>query len=88
MTLPSLPSLPTLRSYRIAGMALFDLVFAALGTVFLFLYFRGRFFPKLSKTKFIVAAVLLTVPIGIVFHVLFGVDTSLNYRLGLSNKPN
>lgn len=76
-----------LRQYRIFGIALFDLVLGVVGMIIIFLLARWKFFPNLSVWPFIIAAVLLTVPIGIAFHIIFGVNTQLNYYLDLSNKP-
>jgi hypothetical protein len=74
----------TLRSYRVAKVAMVDVVAGAIGMVLIFLYFKPRDKPALP---FVVAGVALTIPIGIVFHVLFGTKTALNYKLGLSDAP-
>jgi len=79
-----------LRSVRIFGIAVFDLTLAVAGTVIIMVLCRH--FHKYNGKKpplinFIIAGILLAVPIGIFVHVLFGTDTTLNYRLGLSNKP-
>lgn len=76
-----------LRSFRIFGIALFDLITAYLGTVLILLWARNHFFPDLPREHFVWLAILTFIPIGIVAHVLFGVNTTLNYRLGLSHKP-
>ena len=76
-----------IRKYRIFGIALFDLVLASVGMVIIFLFARSLHFPKLNPVVFIIAALLVTVPVGSVVHVLFGVNTQLNYDLGLSGKP-
>jgi NADH:ubiquinone oxidoreductase subunit 3 (subunit A) len=44
-------------------------------------------FKELDWWKFLIAAILVTMPLSITFHALFGVNTKLNYELGLSNKP-
>jgi hypothetical protein len=80
-------SLQSLRSHRIFGIALFDLLSSIVGMIILFIIFREIHFKNLSLYPFIVAGILLAVPIGIVFHVIFGTNTTLNYFLGLSNKP-
>jgi len=77
----------TLRSFRIFGIALFDLGVSMIIMVLVFLLIQSLLYPKLNKINFIVAAILLTVPIGIVVHLLFNVNTTLNYYLGLSNIP-
>lgn len=76
-----------LRSYRIAGIALFDLILSAVGMIIIFWAAKRAFFKELDTWKFIVAAILLTIPIGIFFHVITGRNTSLNYNLGLSHDP-
>ena len=76
-----------LRSHRIFGIALFDLILALIGTIIIFLIAKWKWFPHLKAINFVIAAVLLTIPLGIFFHVIIGRDTTLNYKLGLSNKP-
>jgi hypothetical protein len=75
----------SLRSFRIFGIALFDLVLSMVIMTLIFLYIAPS--PPLSRINFIIAAIILTIPLGIVVHVLFGINTTLNYYLGLSNKP-
>lgn len=79
--------LEKLRKPKIFGLALFDLIFGIIGTVILFLILRRIHFSTLDRKNFIIAAILLTIPLGIFTHVLFGTDTTLNSRLGLSYKP-
>ena len=74
------------RNYRIFGMAIFDLVLAMVGLVLVFLLARWKHFPNLKVWPFVLAGILLTIPVGIVFHIIFGTNTHLNYQLGLSNK--
>jgi hypothetical protein len=76
-----------IRSYRIFGIAIFDLVLSIFGVVFIFLIAKNYKFKNLDTWKFILAGILLTIPIGIVFHIIFGVNTQLNYNLGLSRPP-
>jgi len=78
-------SIKNLRSYRVAKIAMFDVIAGAIGMVLIFLYFKPADRPALP---FVLAGVLLTIPIGIVFHVLFGTKTELNYKLGLSDPPS
>lgn len=73
-----------LRSFRIFGIALFDLVLSMLIMILIFIYKAPS---PLNQINFIVAAIILTIPLGIVVHVLFGINTTLNYYLGLSDKP-
>lgn len=68
-----------LRRYKIGGLAIFDLVFAIVGMVLL----AGW----LGYKEYRVQAALLAIPVGIVVHKLLGVKTALNYKLGLSEKP-
>lgn len=77
----------SLRSHRLFGIALFDLILSMIGMIFLFLLAWKFYFPNLDWKRFIIAAILLTIPVGITFHVLFGINTKLNSELGLSNKP-
>ena len=80
-------SLKNIRSHRIFGLAIFDIIIALIGTISIFLLFWKIHYSELYWWKFVIAAVILTIPLGIFFHVLFGVNTQLNYDLGLSNKP-
>lgn len=80
-------SLKQLRSYRIFDIAIFDVLSSMIFFSIIFIVSQRHYYPKLDWKKFILAAVLLAIPIGIVFHILFGVNTQLNYVLGLSNKP-
>jgi len=76
-----------INKYRIFGLRLFDLVLALVAMVIVFLLAWYYHFRKLDWWKFVLTAVLLTIPLGIVFHTLFGVNTQLSYDLGLSYKP-
>lgn len=73
-----------LRSFRILNIAVFDLVTALVGMIILFLFIHNKFFSKLPRDNFIIMAVILTIPVGIFFHVIFGVNTTLNRYLGVS----
>lgn len=77
-----------LRSFRIFNIALFDLILGILGTVLALLVARYYYFPTLPMKPFVWAGVLTTIPLGVFTHILFGVNTTLNYKLGLSHKPN
>ena len=81
-------SIQTLRSWRLWNIALFDLIVGLVGTVILMLILWKVHFSKLHWLNFVIAGILLTIPLGIFFHILFGVNTQLNYRLGLSDKPS
>ena len=72
-----------LRSVRLFDIALFDLV-----TAFIGLYLLLKLVFKHKPQHFYLAwTTVLVLPIGIVFHLLFKVPTTLNYYLGLSSKP-
>ena len=68
-----------LRSFRILGIALFDIIMSLIGLFFLFRYAE-------FKNPFL-WTVLFMFPITIVTHRLVGVPTKLNYYLGLSKNP-
>ena len=76
-----------IRKYKIFGLAIFDLVVGILGMVVLFLLMWKWHFPTLNPWHFVIAAILLTIPLGIVVHVIFGANTALNDKLGLSYRP-
>jgi hypothetical protein len=76
-----------IRKYRIFGIALFDLVLSFIGTILLFLLLKKWHFYHLQTFPFVFAAIVLAIPIGIVFHLVFGINTTLNYYLGLSDMP-
>ena len=76
-----------LRKHRIFGLAIFDIVTSIIGMVILFLIMWKWHFRKLKPLAFIYAAILLAIPFGIIIHIMFGVNTSLNYKLGLSYNP-
>lgn len=80
-------SIQELRSHKIFGLAIFDLSLSFVFVILFFLLAWKIHFSNLDWWKFVIAAILVTIPIGITFHVLFGVNTHLNYQLGLSNKP-
>jgi hypothetical protein len=80
-------SITQLRSYKIFGLAAFDLILSMIGTILLCLLFRHIHFKELPVQNFILAGILLAIPLGIFFHIIGGVNTKLNYTLGLSNSP-
>jgi membrane protein DedA with SNARE-associated domain len=83
-------SITELRKYRYKKIALFDLIsaFIIMLIIFYLCYAYGANTQSLSLTVFLLWAIILTIPVGILTHVLFGVKTQLNYRLGLSEEPN
>jgi ABC-type Fe3+-siderophore transport system permease subunit len=76
-----------LRSHKIFGLAIFDIITSIIGMVIIFILFWKWHFSKLKVGNFILAGILLALPFGIIIHIIFGINTSLNYKLGLSNKP-
>jgi len=82
-------SLTELRSCRIFGSAVFDFVASVVGVVIVLLiakYFRDNL-KDLPIVNFVFISFVLALPLGIFVHILFGVNTALNYKLGLSQKP-
>lgn len=77
----------SLRSHRIFGIAIFDLVSSMLGLIIIFLIAKHYHFQTLDSWRFIIAGILLAIPLGIIFHIIFGTNTQLNYILGLSGPP-
>ena len=80
-------SIKDLRSYKFFGLAIFDLSISFIFIISIFLLAWKTHFKNLDWWKFLIAALFVTIPIGITFHILFGINTKLNYDLGLSNKP-
>ena len=80
-------SIEDLRSNKIFGLSIFDLSISFIAIIILFMLSWRVHFKKLDWWKFLIAAIIVTIPISITFHVLFGVNTKLNYKLGLSNNP-
>lgn len=81
-------SLKQLRSHKIFGLAVFDLVTAFIGVIIIFLIFWRVHFKNLDWWKFVLAAIVVTIPLSVTYHIIWGVNTKLNYELGLSNKPS
>lgn len=77
-----------IRKYRVFNIAIFDLVSSLIGMIIIFLIAKNKYFKELKIENFILAAIFVTIPIGITFHILFGVNTQLNHNLGLSKKPD
>jgi ABC-type Fe3+-siderophore transport system permease subunit len=76
-----------LRKNKILGIAIFDLTVSAIALILLFLLAWRVHFHKLHWYTFVLAGLILTIPLGIIIHVFFGANTMLNYKLGLSNYP-
>lgn len=73
-----------LRSFRLFGIALFDLISAFLGMIIISLILRKFMFNSVSVEKTVLIAILLTLPIGIVTHYVIGTKTTLNGYLNLN----
>lgn len=80
-------SIQKLREHKILGLAIFDLSISFIGIIIIFLISWKIHYKHLDWWKFVITAIIVTLPISITFHALFGVNTQLNYTLGLSNKP-
>ena len=68
-------SIQDLRSHKIFGLAIFDLSMAFIGVIMLFMIAWRVHFKELDWWKFLLAAIIVTIPLSITFHVLFGVNT-------------
>jgi len=66
----------TLRGPRICELAIFDLVLAIVATELIFSYYGAERWT----------GALLAVPIGVIAHAMLGINTTLNYKLGISDK--
>lgn len=80
-------SLVKLRSVKFVGLAVFDLVSAFLGMMIAVLLAKRYHYPDLPMAPFVWAALVITLPVGVLIHILFGTNTTLNYRLGVSRRP-
>jgi hypothetical protein len=69
------------------GVSVLDLGVSLIAMLAIFAMAWRWHFRDLALWPFMVAAVLLTIPVGILFHVLFGVNTQINWKLGLSYQP-
>ena len=76
-----------MKRVHLFGISIFDLLAAVVGMLVIFIVARYYHFKDMNLAPFIIAAVLLTIPVGIVFHVMFGVNTRINFLLGLSHAP-
>lgn len=67
-------TLDYLRSFRICEIALFDLILAFVGMIYL------SYLLHFDTTL----AIALTIPLGIAVHWMFGIPTTLNRKLGIA----
>ena len=72
-----------LRSFRIFGIALFDLI----GTILGILIGLKVLFPNREVSFYISWTILLMMPLSVISHLIFRVPTQFNYYLELSRKP-
>lgn len=79
--------LKEIRSHKIFGLAIFDLVTSFVGVIIIFIVSWKLHFPDLDWWRFLIAALIITMPLSVGFHILFGVNTRFNYILGLSYDP-
>lgn len=77
----------SIRQYRVFNIAIFDLILSFIGMIIIFLIAKNKYYKELNTQNFVLASLFVTIPISILFHVIFGINTQLNYNLGLSNKP-
>jgi hypothetical protein len=73
----------TLRSFRIAGIAVFDVVLSIIGLLITLRFFK----PNRPQHFYLSWALVLVFPIAIITHLLLGIPTTLNYYMGLSQHP-
>lgn len=78
--MPILNMIDYLRSFRLLNIAMFDVVMSILVFYFLIIYL----YPN-AKHPWLYS--LISIPVGIVVHMLFSINTTLNNYLGLSDKP-
>ena len=76
-----------MKRLRLFGISIIDLLAGVIGMVIIFLLAHHYHFKDMNGWPFVIAAVLLTIPLGIIFHVIFGVNTKINSILGLSHAP-
>lgn len=69
----------SIHDIRVFNIAIIDVVGTILIAVLIYKY-------KIVKCSFLTILFLLFI-LGIAVHYILGIDTTLNYKLGLSNKP-
>lgn len=76
------------QKYRVFDIALFDLVSSmiAVGLIMMLAVWIRN--PEFNLFPAFLIGCVIAIPIGIFVHVIFGVNTQLNYVLGLCEKPN
>jgi ABC-type protease/lipase transport system fused ATPase/permease subunit len=66
----------SLRKPRISNIALFDVIVSIIAVRYIAVFYN--YSPWYG---------LLAIPIGIIIHYMFDINTELNYKLGISDKP-
>ena len=67
-----------MRRVRIANIAIFDLVSSIIGMVLLSMWLRTKYFKTTNIYLVVIIGILLTIPVGIVVHKIFGIKTTIN----------
>ena len=80
-------TLQELRRPRVCGLVVFDTLLALIGLIVILTIAWKVHFSKLPYMNFVIVSFLILFPLAIFSHILVGVDTTLNYKLGLSDKP-
>lgn len=80
--------LETLRKNKICGISVFDLVLGIVGlwiVIYLYQIFVGGVKPSIQYLGMSLGlAVVLVIPIGILFHAVFGVPSKINCAVKLA----
>ena len=73
-------NIQSIRKHKIFGLSIFDIVTSFAIMIIVFTMAWKTHFQKLKLRNFIIAALILAITI----HIIFGINTKLNYKLGLS----
>ncbi len=79
--------LKTVRLPRVCGLVVFDTLVALIGLVIILIIAWKVHFRTLPLGNFVAVSLLILFPLAIFSHILAGVNTPLNYKLGLSYQP-
>ena len=77
-------NIQSIRKHKIFGLSIFDIVTSFAIMIIVFTMAWKTHFQKLKLRNFIIAALILSIPVAITIHIIFGINTKLNYKLGLS----
>ncbi len=75
-----------IREPKIFGMAIFDWT-ATLIAVYIITWFVNKRYPGYGFIKMFIVLAIITTIVAIIVHKIFGINTMLNYYLGLNPKP-